>query len=439
MTDSRRSYWKTVALFAVAAAAGVALLAGAALAPGRSPGAWGALPWLGWAAAVLLLAAGTVAASLVVGGGLISLRRDALEARGVPYAPRRPREGRPGLVGSAVRRMVRAARERLTGRTLPLALRAGEEVEVRSLAEICATLDERATLDGLPFMPEMAAFCGRRFRVFRRVDKINDWVGHTGLRRPRDTVMLEQLCCDGAGHGGCQARCQLRWKEAWLKRAGSAAEPPGDGRAASGAAPAGEGTRGRAPTLADLERLTRREDGSGEIRYVCQVTELAAGSTPLRRNDPLHFLRDFVRGNLRLGPLMAGVCLAMFNGFQRRRGGVGFPSYALTPQAKSPHETLDLRPGDAVRVKTKRQIEPTLNAQSRNRGLWFDGEMLRFCGGTYRVGVRVERLIEERTGKMLQLGSPCIILDGVAASGEYQGFCAQNESIFWREIWLERA
>jgi hypothetical protein len=91
-----------------------------------------------------------------------------------------------------------------------------------------------------------------------------------------------------------------------------------------------------------------------------------------------------------------------------------------------------------VRVKPKRAIEPTLNAKSRNRGLWFDAEMLRYCGGTYRVLARVERLIEERTGKMLHLASPCIILDGVTASGEYQGLCAQNESIFWREIWLER-
>ena len=36
-------------------------------------------------------------------------------------------------------------------------LRAGDVVEVRSLDEILATLDEQGELDALPFMPEMVA------------------------------------------------------------------------------------------------------------------------------------------------------------------------------------------------------------------------------------------------------------------------------------------
>jgi hypothetical protein len=53
-----------------------------------------------------------------------------------------------------------------------LGLQRGEEVDVRSLAEIRATLDERGTLDGMPFMPEMARFAGRRARVWRRADRV---------------------------------------------------------------------------------------------------------------------------------------------------------------------------------------------------------------------------------------------------------------------------
>ena len=87
----------------------------------------------------------------------------------------------------------------------------------------------------------------------------------------------------------------------------------------------------------------------------------------------------------------------------------------------------------------KAAIEATLSSGSRNRGLWFDGEMLRFCGGTYQVASRVERLIDERSGRLIELRNPCVILDGVTASGEYLAFCPQNEAILWREIWLERA
>ena len=37
--------------------------------------------------------------------------------------------------------------------------RAGDLVEIRSREEILATLDEHGRLDGMPFMPEMLAFC----------------------------------------------------------------------------------------------------------------------------------------------------------------------------------------------------------------------------------------------------------------------------------------
>jgi len=430
MTSNRRSYWKTVAAATLVAAGSCALLVVAVATASLPREPWSPGVWLAWGGMTILAGAVAGWAALVVGGGLIGLHRDALEERGVPYAPSRPREWILGPTASAVRRTLRRIREQLPGADRRLRLWPGEQIEVRDLSEILASLDERGTLDGLPFMPEMAAYCGKRFRVFRRVDKVNDWVGHTGLRRPRDTVMLERLSCNGAHHGGCQANCQLRWKEAWLRRVDDA------GRDEPESAPA---TSGR-PALAeaDLRSLAGHRDESGTMRYVCQVTELAAGTTPLTRNDPRHWLRDLVRGNVRPGPLLVGACLAMFNGVQRLRGGVGAPSYTIPQQTTSPHQTLGLEPGEVVRVKTKREIEPTLNAQSRNRGLWFDAEMLRFCGGEHRVLARVERLIEERTGKMLQLGSPCIILDGVTASGEYQGFCAQNESIFWREIWLDR-
>ena len=97
-------------------------------------------------------------------------------------------------------------------------LRVGNYVEVRSAQEIMATLDSEGCLEDLPFMPEMLDYRGKRFRVFKRVDKIIDMVNRTGLRRMSRTVLLQDLRCDGQAHGGCQAGCQLQWKEAWLWR-----------------------------------------------------------------------------------------------------------------------------------------------------------------------------------------------------------------------------
>jgi hypothetical protein len=93
----------------------------------------------------------------------------------------------------------------------------GEIVEVRSESEILSTLDENGSLDGLPFTFEMRKYCGKRFRVLKRVDKIN--VEGVGMRRTKNMFILEGVTCNGEAHGGCDRTCPLIWKEAWLKRA----------------------------------------------------------------------------------------------------------------------------------------------------------------------------------------------------------------------------
>src|SRR6516165_6875937 len=218
LTEHRRSYWKTAVstalLVLVGFAAIVWLLVERRMAQEpRSP-----LVLLLWSAGFLLLLCGELVTVLALAGAIISLHRDYLEAHGTPYAGR-PREWHGGFAVQRFRALLRvlsALRGRRHGR---LDLRAGELVEILSREEILATLDCRGELDSLPFMPEMEAWCGERARVHRRVEKIFDWITASGLRRMRDTVILEGLRCDGSSHGGCQADCPFLWKEAWLRRA----------------------------------------------------------------------------------------------------------------------------------------------------------------------------------------------------------------------------
>jgi hypothetical protein len=57
-------------------------------------------------------------------------------------------------------------------------LRPGDLVEVRSAAEILATLDGDAALDRMPFMPEMIPHTRRRYKVSRRVDRVHGKPSH---------------------------------------------------------------------------------------------------------------------------------------------------------------------------------------------------------------------------------------------------------------------
>ena len=102
--------------------------------------------------------------------------------------------------------------------------RSGELVEVRGVREILATLDAEGRLEGLPFMPEMVKCCGRRFRVYRHVERVY-LDKHYYVARLTNTVLLKDVRCDGRGHGGCQMGCLLLWKTAWLKWADETGNP----------------------------------------------------------------------------------------------------------------------------------------------------------------------------------------------------------------------
>lgn len=425
LTEHRRSYWKTAvsaALYGFAEFAGIVWLTVQKLAAHRP---WPPLETVLWNACILMLLCGEFATDLVLAGALVSLRRDRLESLGVPYAGRM-REWRGGIVVRGCRSLLRGVRNLRGRRPRRLDLRAGELVEIRSREEILATLDARGEQDSLPFMPEMETWCGGQVRVFRRVDKIFDWITGSGMRRMRDTVMLEGLRCNGCHHGNCQADCPILWKESWLRRASNRR-----------AAIVTEITSSSARL--DLSEFTKRIDAeTSEPRYVCQLTNLPQATTPTPWNDPRNFFRELLSGNVRIGPFFAVIGILAFNSMQRRLGRERFPHLAHANLQRTPHAELNLQPGELVRIKSKPEIEQTLNAEFKNRGLWFDKEMTRFCGGTYRVRARVNRQIDERTGKMMSFSNPCIILEDVTATGEYHEFAPLDERIYWREIWLER-
>lgn len=333
---------------------------------------------------------------------------------------------RPRRAGSVSRWITRAWSARIGG------LRVGDEVEVRSLAEIQRTLDAAGTFEGLPFQPEMAAYCGGRFRVYRCIDKIYDYGRTSRMRRLKSAVTLIGLRCDGSAHGGCQARCYLIWKQAWLKpvsnAGGTGFHAPAAGTPAGDSVPAVGGSVDR-PSAGPTPSVTPEQS------FRCQLTQLAAASTPLHDWDIRQDLRPVMLGNVTLAAFTVAMLTRFFNRVQALRRGVPFPMLSRCDRAVT-ITPLPVAPGQHVRVCTASEIATTLDARSRNRGLWFDLDMLRHCGRPYEARARVERLIDAVSGRMVLMKTPCLILEGVVASGEFLRFCPQHEPIFWREVWL---
>ena len=333
-------------------------------------------------------------------------------------------------------------------------LRAGDWVEIRSKEEILRTLDSKGQLDRMPFMPEMFEFCGKRYRVQKRAHKSCD--PDLFSRRIERAVHLDTRC-DGRAHGGCQAGCLFFWKEAWLKPV----SPESDLYDIPGPESAVRTAAGGCTESQVRDGVQMPDTGGAVPTYVCQTTQVPHAGRLIAWWDIRQYIEDYSSGNVSLWRLFSGFVYSMYYNLSNAGIGVGpamrwFYGIArplwrglpwprktgVIPEGQpTPAASLNLQPGELVRVKPLDEILQTVNTASKNRGLHWDAELVPYCGGTYRVLTRVTKIIDEKTGRMQEMKTPAIILDAVVCGARYSAcrmFCPRGTYAYWREIWLER-
>jgi hypothetical protein len=331
-------------------------------------------------------------------------------------------------------------------------------VQVRTKEEILATFDAKGRLDELPFMPEMLQYCGMTMRVSKRAHKTCDPAVGIGGRKMASAVHLENNRCNGSAHDGCEAGCLIFWKEAWLRRLDSESE-------IHNPVPSRNAER--------FERVQCTEDilrsgvkvpaapGESAPTYVCQNTQIKVAAQPLEWWDVRQYIEDYTSGNVRISQLAAGLLYFLwrtvaeagvgvgsptrwiYDRFQRAIGGAPYPlrPFGVPKGTPTPRAQLDLQQGELVYVKSHGEILKTLDCNYRNRGLYFDPEMVPFTEHKYQVDRRVNQIIDERTGKMVRFKTDAIVLKDVVCEARYavcRRFCPRAIYPYWREIWLER-
>lgn len=236
-----------------------------------------------------------------------------------------------------------------------------------------------------------------------------------------DAYILDIPRCSGHEAIQCDAGCSLIWKEAWLEKS----DVPT--------------TQLNVDVAAELEiatRLGRHNAKKGDKRFVCQATELWRASDPMSAFDPTQYVRER-RGNKtpwgRIASDLATTASAKTSKLMSGRERV-FGQQQSTPTTKACFE-----PEQAVRVKSRCEIESTLDRGGRNRGLWFDPEMLQFCGQVMRVSRVVKQVIDETTGELRVFRHPTIVLDDKSCTGAAHQFCSRAALFYWRSIWVEAA
>lgn len=127
------------------------------------------------------------------------------------------------LVGIDTSNEVRG--NRLKTEAVSLDLQPGEWVEVKGRKEIEETLDVEGKNRGLLFDPPMLDYCGQRYRVAGRLQKII--LEETGRMIPlQNTVVLEGVTCQA---WNCPRANLHYWREIWLNRVHSAMDDAAPG------------------------------------------------------------------------------------------------------------------------------------------------------------------------------------------------------------------
>ena len=310
----------------------------------------------------------------------------------------------------------------LSTASMNMKLRAGDWVEVKAPKEIADTLDADGTLHGLPFMPEMMEFFGRRCRVIRLAEKT--CVERPGFKYdmhefPRnDVVILDVPRCSGANHDGCQRSCLLFWKTAWLRKSPSSRRSQ----------PADQSDR--TPLQSVLKTMLSSR------RYFCQSTELDKATRRMPRNQIVRkCISDIRSGSRRILEMPKLILVPLFRYLTRYR----FPRPLVGNLRRTPGGSLGLQAGEWVEIRTEAEILQTLDAAGRNRGLVCDRGLTQYAGRQYQVRTRLDRMISEATGEMRPMEGT-VILEGLHCICWWRrvGGCPRDDFMWWREIWLKR-
>ena len=99
---------------------------------------------------------------------------------------------------------------------------------------------------------------------------------------------------------------------------------------------------------------------------------------------------------------------------------------------------VPLTAGDRVRVRSREQINSTLDPFKELKGCAFLPDMYQYCGTEQRVLKSMSRFIDERDYKLKKVHG-VILLENVICNGTPTfGICDRCCFLFWREEWLEK-
>jgi hypothetical protein len=121
-----------------------------------------------------------------------------------------------------------------------------------------------------------------------------------------------------------------------------------------------------------------------------------------------------------------------------RHGAGAVPASRRRSGDNRPPGSLNLRPGESVRIKSREAIGLTLDGWKRYEGCQFMDVMYDFCGQNGRVMKRVNVILDERSMKLKKCRNMVILEDMICHGSWPFGECDKSCYFMWKEAWLEK-
>jgi hypothetical protein len=162
----------------------------------------------------------------------------------------------------------------------------------------------------------------------------------------------------------------------------------------------------------------------------CQIHSLDKVHLPLGRLEIAWQLRNRLRRAVKRRVAYVGNIV--------RRIVRSEPAGEAAARATEIAKANPLARGDRVRVKSREEIQRTLDDWNELRGCGFMEEMWKYCGTEQVVFKRIENFLDERDYRVKKVRN-IVILDGLLCEGTVDfGPCDRSCFFFWRDEWLEK-
>ena len=97
-----------------------------------------------------------------------------------------------------------------------------------------------------------------------------------------------------------------------------------------------------------------------------------------------------------------------------------------------------MKTNDWVRVRSRDEIEATLDKENRLKGCLFLKEMGDYCDTYQRVLKPVEQFLDERTYFVRKVSGIVLLEEAICKGTEIPDGCDHSCYFFWREEWFEK-